>query len=178
MLKKRKTGHMTCRNERAICRFKGGSSGNDVNTTDGSKEDTSRTGNNSAMNINTPSCPSLISSLPKNSNSIHAYRLSTVPSPGRATTEHGALEREEGQGPTTQSTTGVSQGKVIRFSRVCEVITFGEKIDEVRLHLFHYFPNRLKEVHPVVEDEDVDRYKETPKQKQDESGQTKSNGRC
>ena len=38
MLKKSKTGCMTCRNERAICRFEGGLSGNDVDTTDGSKE--------------------------------------------------------------------------------------------------------------------------------------------
>ena len=111
MLKKSKTGHMTCRNERAICRLEGGLLGNDANTSVGSKEDTLRTGNYSAMNINlmkTPLCPSNIFSLPKNSNSIHAYRLYTVPSPNYATTEHGALEREEGQKPTTQSTSGVN----------------------------------------------------------------------
>ena len=111
MLKKSKTGRMTCRNERAIRRFEGGLLGNDADMSVGSKEDTSRTGNNSAMNINTPSRPSLISSLPKNSNSIYAYRLSTVPSPGCATTEHGAIEREEGQEPTTQSTSGSTQGR-------------------------------------------------------------------
>ena len=60
MLKKSKTGHMTCRNECAIRRFEGGLLDNDADTSVGSKEDTSRTGNNSSMNINTPSCPSLI----------------------------------------------------------------------------------------------------------------------
>ena len=143
---------------------------------DGSKEDTSRTGNNSTMNINAPLCPSLISSLPKNSNSIHAYRLSTVPSPGHATTEHGALEREEGQEPTTQSTSGVNSGKVLRFSRVCEVITFGEKVDKVRLHLFNYFANRPKEVRLLAEDKDVGRHKETSIKIQDENSQAKGSG--
>ena len=132
------------------------------------------------MNINlmkTPLHTSLISSLPKSSNSIHAYRLSIVPSLGRATKEHEALEREEGQGPTTQSTLGVNTGKVVRFSRVCEVITIGEKVDKVRLHLFHYFANRPKEIRPIVEDESVVQHKETSLQIQDESSQTKSNGR-
>ena len=134
----------------------------------GSKEDTSRTGNNSTMNINTPSRPFLVSSIPKNSNSIHAYRLSTVPSLGHATTEHGALEREKGQEPTIQSTLGANFKKVLRFSRVCEVITFGDRVDKVRLHLFHYFTNRPKEVHPLAEDEDVGRHKETSIKIQDE----------
>ena len=64
----------------------------------------------------------------------------------------------------------------MRFSRVCEVITIGDKVDEVRLHLFHYFANRPKEIRPIVEDEGVDQYKETSIQIKDESGQTKSNG--
>ena len=88
LLRKVKTKCMTVRNARSIRRFEGDSSDTDVDTMGSSVEDTSRTGNNSTMNINlmkTPLHPSLMSSLPKNSNSIHAYRLSTVPSPGRTT---------------------------------------------------------------------------------------------
>ena len=52
MLKKSKTGHMTCRNEHSICRFEGGVSDPGTDTLVGFKEDTLRTGNNSAMYIN------------------------------------------------------------------------------------------------------------------------------
>ena len=83
------------------------------------------------MNVNIPSRPSLVLSLPKVDNSLHAPRLSTVPSPGHTTTEHRAQEREKGQEPTIQCTPGVNSKKVLRFSKAYEVIMFGDGTDKV-----------------------------------------------
>ena len=64
MLKKSKTGRMTCRNEHAICRFGGDTLDTGTETLVTSKEDTSKTGNNSAMKkiplqVHTLYCPSV-----------------------------------------------------------------------------------------------------------------------
>ena len=141
----------------------------------GSKEDTSKTRNNSAMNVNVPSRLPHVLSLPNNS--IHTPKLSTVPSPDHTTSEHGAQEREKGQEPTTQSTPRVNSKKLLRFSKVCEVITFADSTDEVRHRLFHYFANRVKEVHPTRKDEHVVEDKMEVEQRQEEDNQAKSHHR-
>ena len=130
MLKKSKTGHMTCRNEHAIRRFGGDTLDTSAEKSAGSREDTSKPGDESAINISTTSCPHIIPSIRKNNNSIHDSRLSSM---GRTVTEHEAQEREKGQELTAQSTSGVNSKKSLRFSKVCKVITFGERTDEVRL---------------------------------------------
>ena len=91
MLKKSKTGCMTCRNEHAIRRFGGDS----FDTGVGSREDTSKSGDESAMNIITTSHPHIVPSIRRN-NSIHDSRLSST---GHAITAHEAQEREKE--PTT-----------------------------------------------------------------------------
>ena len=124
MLKKSETGHMTWGNEHAIRIFGGDTLDTGAEKLVGSREDTSKSGDKSAMNISTPSRPHIIPSLCKNNNSIHDYRLSST---GRAVTEHEAQEREKGQELTAQSTPGVNSKKSLRFSKVCEVITFAGK---------------------------------------------------
>ena len=99
----------------------------------------------------------------RRNDSIHISRLSSI---GRAVTEQEAQEIEKE--PTAQSTSGAISKKSLRFSKVCEVITLGEKKDEVRLHLFHYFQNRPKNVPPTAHDANVDKDKT-----EIEQGQTK-----
>ena len=41
---------------------------------------------------------------------------------------------------TTQPASGAEQKRSVSFSKVCEVITFGDKNDEVKYHLFHFCP--------------------------------------
>ena len=41
---------------------------------------------------------------------------------------------------TTQPPSRAEQKRSVNFSKVCEVITFGDESDEVRYHLFHFCP--------------------------------------
>ena len=50
------------------------------------------------------------------------------------------------------------------FSRVVEVITFGEKIDHCSFFLFHHFVTRHKNTVPLPKDEGLDEYKEETQQ--------------
>ena len=65
----------------------------------------------------------------------HPARLSDI---GRAVTEQEAMEIEKEH--TTQSASGAEQKRSVSFSKVCEVVTFGDESDEVRYHLFHCCP--------------------------------------
>ena len=93
MLKKSKTGRVTCRNEHAIRRF----GGENLDTGVGSREDTLESGDESAMNIGTTSSPHIVLSISRN-NSIHDSRLS---SSSCAITEHEARKERRNLLPSS-----------------------------------------------------------------------------
>ena len=74
--------------------------------------------------------------------------LGFLPYLHRATPPQSRGPKRERIDRSPQSTPGGSSKKVVKFSKVCEVITPGDITDEVRHHLFHYFANRVREVHP------------------------------
>ena len=51
-----------------------------------------------------------------------------------------------------QSNTGFSTKKGVRFSKIIEVITIGEKIDHSCFFLFHHFATRPKDTLPPSKD--------------------------
>ena len=57
---------------------------------------------------------------------------------GSAVTEREARVIEKKH--TTQPDSGAEQKRSVSFSKVCEVITFGDESDKVRYHLFHFYP--------------------------------------
>ena len=106
ILKKSKTGHITCRNESAIRRFAGDSPDNKAGSTAGNQT----SGDESAMNaVTTSHSYTGIPSIHKNY-SIHTSKLSSI---GRPVTEQEAQEIEKE--PTAESASVANSKMTLRF---------------------------------------------------------------